>query len=176
MAALQPPPIKDANLAFSIQLWYNQIRQYVGGGAGTITWVTVSKAGANITDIPLRDHNNLTSIFGGAAADYYHMKQTEYTSHTGTKSVTTTTTLTTTDNGLILATSAGGAYTITLPAASTLKKFFIKKTDASANVITISRAGADTIEGATSVSLAAQYKSYTLCSDGSSTWYIQSST
>jgi hypothetical protein len=174
--SLQPPPIQDLKeFPFSFQMWFNQIRNFVSGTAGSIAWSAVSKAGANITDIPNRDHNNLLNIFGGAAADYYHWKQTEYTSFTDVITLTSTGSITTT-NGYILADSTSGAITLTLPAASTKKRFHIKRKNAGANNVTIQRAGADTIEGSTTLTLAAQYKSYTIWSDGSATWYIEAST
>jgi len=68
------------------------------------------------------------------------------------------------------------AFTVTLPAASAQpgRKIRIKKIGSDTNAITIARAGSDTIEGATSYSLAsgAQYQGVTLISDGSSIWYI----
>lgn len=69
------------------------------------------------------------------------------------------------------ATSAG--FSITLPAASSNagKVFRIKKVDSSANVVTIARAGSDTIDGATSFTLISQYESATVISDGTN-WYL----
>lgn len=72
------------------------------------------------------------------------------------------------------ATSAG--FTITLPAASgnangTIGQFFvIQKIDASANVVTIARAGADTINGAASKTLTTQYAGILIFGTGATTW------
>lgn len=80
----------------------------------------------------------------------------------------------TTSDGLILCDASGGGFAITLPAATTSgKPLIIKKTDSSFNIITINRAGSDTIEGATSTTLNTQYESVCLYSDGGTTWYIQ---
>lgn len=74
-------------------------------------------------------------------------------------------------------TSNAAARTITLPAASacTAGQIFIIKdeagTAASANNITIARAGSDTIDGATSVSITADYGVIRLYSDGSSAYF-----
>lgn len=77
----------------------------------------------------------------------------------------------------ILADATTAAFTVTLPAASNIGELVhIKKTDSSANAVTISRAGADTIEGATTVSLANQYNSRTLVSNGTATWYVIATT
>ncbi len=65
------------------------------------------------------------------------------------------------------------AFTVTLPAASSCigKVLRISKIGADGNAITVARAGSDTIEGATSYSLASQYQEVQLVSDGSATWY-----
>jgi len=72
------------------------------------------------------------------------------------------------------ATTAG--FTITLPAASgaangTIGQFFvIQKIDSTANVVTIARAGADTINGAVSKALSAQYAGILIFGTGATTW------
>lgn len=68
--------------------------------------------------------------------------------------------------------ATSGAVTITLPPANTWlgKKYLIKKTDASANAVTINRSGSDTVDGATSVSLTTRYDSILLVSNGVSAW------
>lgn len=65
-----------------------------------------------------------------------------------------------------------GNTTLTLPAASTKRVIKFAKTDSAATIATIARAGSDTIQGATSLSLNNQYDTTTLESDGTSTWYI----
>lgn len=63
------------------------------------------------------------------------------------------------------------AFTVTLPpATNTGMLVHIKKVDASVNAVTVSRAGTDTIEGATTQTLATQYASTTLIADGVSKW------
>lgn len=69
------------------------------------------------------------------------------------------------------ASSAG--FTATLPAAATTANgatVYIKKTDSSANAVTIARTGSDTIDGATSLSLSGRNDCYCLVSDGVSKW------
>jgi hypothetical protein len=173
MANLQPSPYQDIkNTPIALQIWYNQVRQFVGGGLGSIPWSSVSKSGSNITDIPLRDHENLTNIFGGAAANHYHMRQTEYTSFTTLSTQTSTPYTILSTDGYLLIDATTGPKTVTLPSAATLKRLHIKKIDSSANAVTIS----GTIEGVASRTLATQYKSFTIYSDGVSLWYIESST
>lgn len=74
---------------------------------------------------------------------------------------------------------SGSAFTITLPAASVGKKFLrIQKTDASlTNIVTISRAGSDTITAAgvsalTSTTLNTGGEEIMFVSDGVSVWYV----
>jgi long-subunit acyl-CoA synthetase (AMP-forming) len=69
--------------------------------------------------------------------------------------------------------ATAGAVTVNLHAASAAagRTHFIVKTDASANAVTINRAGSDTIQGATSVVLTAQWDKVSLWSDGTATWF-----
>jgi hypothetical protein len=69
--------------------------------------------------------------------------------------------------------ATAGAYTFNLPAANSVPRGWqikIKKIDAGGNAVTVTRAGADTIEGATTAALAAQWNSVNLTSDGVSLW------
>lgn len=63
--------------------------------------------------------------------------------------------------------ATSGAIALTLPSAGLNEGriLIIKKTDVSANVVTVTRAGSDTIDGATSFPLATQYKFVTLIND-----------
>lgn len=73
----------------------------------------------------------------------------------------------------LLANASGGVVTINLPAAasSTGRVLYVKKTDASANIVTIDGNAAETIDGAATKNLTAQYDSVTVQCDGS-TWWI----
>jgi uncharacterized membrane protein len=76
---------------------------------------------------------------------------------------------------IVLVDASAGAFAVNLPSASGIVGLghpiqFIKA-DASGNAVTINRNGADTIEGAASIALAAQYDKATLLSDGTSVWY-----
>lgn len=68
--------------------------------------------------------------------------------------------------------TAGGAVTLTLPAASTATNvvFWIKKIGSTGNV-TVDAVGSQTIDGALTAVLTAQYEAITVVSDGGS-WYI----
>lgn len=80
----------------------------------------------------------------------------------------------TSSDTVIFADCTSGNVIITLPTASTVSgyRFYIKRTDGSANTVSVARSGSDTIDGATSQSLTAQYTSVTVVSDGSTHWYI----
>jgi hypothetical protein len=83
-------------------------------------------------------------------------------------------TMSTSDFG-ILANASTAALTITLPPASKAGMLVhIKKIDSNkAHAVTVSRSGTDTIEGATTKALTAQYQSVTLLAGGNGVWYIQ---
>lgn len=73
--------------------------------------------------------------------------------------------------------STAGARSITLPAANAVSagRFYWFKDStgqAATNNITINRAGADTIEGATSKVINDNYQAIMLISDGTSKWYV----
>lgn len=68
-----------------------------------------------------------------------------------------------------------GGFSLSLPLASAAANgatVFFKKADSSANAVTINVAGSDKIDGATSVSLTAQYQLIGLISDGVSNWEL----
>ena len=69
-------------------------------------------------------------------------------------------------------TTGGGALIVTLPSASIKGLLLhIKKVDSGVGAVTVTPAGADTIEGAANQSLAAQYNSTTLIAGGAGIWY-----
>lgn len=73
----------------------------------------------------------------------------------------------------VLADASGAAFTVTLPTAAASGDggtVVVKKTDASANLVTVDGDGAETIDGAASMTLAVQWESVTLVSSGTA-WY-----
>lgn len=68
--------------------------------------------------------------------------------------------------------ATAGAIAVTLPPAinNTGRQVFVKKIDASGNAVTVTAAGADTIEGAATAVLAAQWAKTLLISNGNATW------
>ena len=85
-------------------------------------------------------------------------------------SASSNTTLTN-SNDVVLASASGGAITITLPVPTSGKQFVIKKTDSTANAVTIAPAGSETIDGNALWALSGQYDSVQLVTDGTN-WYI----
>ena len=88
------------------------------------------------------------------------------------RSVSATTTITTSDYA-ILADSTAAAITVTLPAASTVtgRIFFIKRVNAGANNVVIDPSAAETIDGAATHTLSAQWARIEIISNGSA-WFI----
>ncbi|HSX43168.1 MAG TPA: hypothetical protein VLF59_03720 [Candidatus Saccharimonadales bacterium] len=93
----------------------------------------------------------------------------------GTFSTTTKTTgyTVTSSDTVVFADATSGNVTITLPTASGVAgyRFYVKRIDGSANTVTISRSGSDTIDGMTSFTLDLQYTAFGVVSNGSN-WYI----
>lgn len=92
------------------------------------------------------------------------------------KTITTNYTVVRGDAGyLILVNTTGGAVTVSLPALSTVGDGFvvsIKRITAGANALTIDPNGAETIEGAATLSLPTQYQAVNLVSLASSGWLL----
>lgn len=88
------------------------------------------------------------------------------------QTVSSTTTLDNTQH-TILVDASGGAVTINLPSVggANSRVYVIKKIDASGNTVTIDGSGSQTIDGATTQTLSAQWASYTIQCDGTA-WYI----
>ena len=78
------------------------------------------------------------------------------------------------DSGWFLANATSGAVVLTLPLANSAPAMTltVKKTDSSANTVSVARTGTDTIDGATSVAISAQYGAVVLRSDGGTTWNL----
>lgn len=76
-------------------------------------------------------------------------------------------------DGVILANAAGGAFSVSLPAANTMtgQVLYVKKIDSSDNAVTIDPNGSETIDGDTTLAISLQYQSRGFISDGSA-WYI----
>jgi hypothetical protein len=74
---------------------------------------------------------------------------------------------------IIIGNAATGAFNVTLPTAVGIagRQYIIKKTDATANAVTVTTTGGQTIDGATTVTISIQWQSKTVVSDGTN-WLI----
>lgn len=72
--ALMPPPIQEGNFPYVWQDWFRQLRDFIQGSSGSIPWVSVNKSGSNLTDLVIRNHDNLQNISGSGT---YHLSLTE---------------------------------------------------------------------------------------------------
>ena len=72
----------------------------------------------------------------------------------------------------VFADATAGAFAVTIPSAETypFRKIGVVKTDSSSNAVTVTRSGSDTLSGATTISLATQWQTCTLVSNGIATW------
>ena len=88
------------------------------------------------------------------------------------RAITSTATLGWDDN-TVFADATSGAITVNLRAATNMtgKVYTIKKTDASANAVTVDPNGTETVDGAATYALTVQYQSVTIACDGTN-WYI----
>jgi hypothetical protein len=87
--------------------------------------------------------------------------------------LTSNTTLTQAHCGLLLVSCASGNVTLTLPASGTAadeNQYDIIRTDTSANTLTITRAGSDTIEGANSILLPILSRTRIVLPAGATVW------
>lgn len=58
--------------------------------AAAIAWSKLSTSGSNITDIATRNHNDVQSLQGGTAGEYYHLTSTQHSQLTGIASEAST--------------------------------------------------------------------------------------
>lgn len=107
-----------------------------------------------------RDHENRVKALEAVGAEYAKAR-----------TITASTTVAA-DDGLLLADATAAAITVTLPAAASSagRWLVVKKIDASANLVTLDGNASETIDGATTKALTAQYDSITVHCDGIAWW------
>lgn len=69
----QPPRKSDGRF----DDWMYRLWKRINTTAG-IAWALIDKTGANLTDIPTRNHNDLQNIQGGVATEYYHFTNAQH--------------------------------------------------------------------------------------------------
>jgi hypothetical protein len=143
-------------------------------GLGTAALRAIGNSVGQIRDAADTAYSNARTPT--AHASTHNVGSTDPITVFGYLAVSANTTLTTANQRqLIDVNAASAAITITLPAAATVGSGWvvqIRKSDASANLITISRAGSDTINGALTLPLAVQHQSFVLFSLGGTNWGV----
>lgn len=81
MAVLIPPTPIGAPPGHSFwNDWYEKIRDVINQGSVSVLWSNINFSGSNITSIASRAHNNLQSLQGGSAGEYYHLTAAQHAS------------------------------------------------------------------------------------------------
>jgi len=145
---------------------------------GTSDLILDTNEGTNTGSITIADGvaGDITVAINGAGN--FNVQNLAYQTNVGSP-VTTTATLTWGDaeGQVVFCTSAGGAYTLTLPTVASVGAggwYTFIKNDADANAITIAGSGAETINGSnTYASIDADYDTVTIQCDGIE-WFITS--
>jgi len=76
---LPPPPLPNPNVNdYAWRDWFRQLRGQ-WSDLGEVLWTNIDFTGSNLTDIVSRAHNNLQSIQGGTAGEYYHLTSAQHT-------------------------------------------------------------------------------------------------
>lgn len=129
--------------------------------------VAEGNTGLQVEEVGAADNNRYSDIIDGSAV----IGPTSIVNDWNSRSVAVDTTLNETHR-TVLVDATAGPITITLPFASARYRVYtVKKTDASANTVTIDGAGAETIDGAMTQVISSQYRAITVQSNGTS-WDI----
>lgn len=163
-------PVKPPEIATQAVLIGRIIVQQNASTATQIDRVSTT----SFTSASIVDHNDLSSIQGGTANEYYHLTASNYAktiAQFNTRLVSTNTSAALTD-GTIRVDTTSGNVTLTLPAASTATGhlFRIKKVSA-ANTLIIDANANETIDGSLTASINENNQSLTIQSNGTS-WDI----
>lgn len=136
------------------------------GGAGTYTVVFQTP-----------DIFNVTNIKGNVNPGKGNVQDLTYSgklNYTGTTSISASATPAPHDRYIACTAGSSSDQTYTLPAATgTGRVITVKKIDSGTKACIVSRAGADTIDGATTVSLGTQYQAVTVFDRASTVWDVQ---
>lgn len=136
-------------------------------GTASLKGLTVRGASSQTANLQEWQNSSSTALASVSAAGT--MKITGF----GHKVVSKTATYTAADETVILCDATAASFTINLAAASTMtdRIYHIKKTDSSANTITVDPNGTETIDGSSTKILTTQYDCITIVCDGSN-WFI----
>jgi hypothetical protein len=137
---------------------YSFTHFFISGPNDGITLVSDAYRGINIPAQP---------DFPEGGLDYFFMNEGMLNLSRKVVSKTSAYTLRAVD-ALCRADATGGAFTVTLPSAVAYQgiPFTVKRTNSAANNVTVGTTASQTIDGVTTVTLAAQYDRVTVISDG----------
>lgn len=113
-----------------------------------------------------------TPTAGGHAATKAYVDSAASSGGAHTVAVKTGNYTLTNSDEVILGNAAGGSFTVTLPTAvGSTRAYSVKKTDSSANTVTLATTSSQTVDGGLTAVLRVQYESITVVSDGAN-WFI----
>lgn len=132
-----------------------------------VTSVVAKVRGITAPTPAATDDRKYLAYLHGSLAYVLHGIQRRTVTKTGNYTITL-------DDGFVAVDATAGAVTITLPTAAAAAgfEFIVKKIDASANAVTLDGDGAETIDGAATLSLPTQYASAAVLSDGTTWWVV----
>ena len=187
----------STSIVHTEDVWYNfryevrgtTIRAWTGAGAWDGTWTLQAQStdhtsgyvafGANANDMYFNDikivQGTLNLKVKGANDDidsYPLGREDEPDRVPNVVAVTTTYTISSTEE-IVLADATGGAFTATLPTAVNKEGFIyrVKKTDSSANAVTVDGDGTETIDGSLTFAITYEDEVITVVSDNAN-WHI----
>ena len=146
---------------------------FVGYTQGVLTastgTVATGNSGLNVTETGAANANRFADIVETSTI----IGTTTIVTDWNTRDIATTPVTLDITHRTVLSDATGGARVVNLPTAASARYrvYTIKKIDASVNTVTIDGSGAETIDGATTQVLTAQYQSVTIQSNGTS-WSI----
>ena len=77
--ALPPLNFNSLELPTALKDWLRQVRNSIDGQLALIPWASIDKTGSNLSELITRNHNDLQSIQGGSAGEYYHLTSAQAT-------------------------------------------------------------------------------------------------
>lgn len=138
--------------------------QIANGTAGQlITWSSTGVA----TTVGPGTTNQLVVSQGAGQVPTYRFLSSNFTAATKSTSFTAST-----DLLVYLCDATGGAIVATLPAATANQLYILKKIDTTANLVTLTPNGVETIDGAATYAISTPYLALTLIGKASTGWFI----
>ena len=138
----------------------------------TANEVDTTALGADaVTGAQLADDAVNSEHYTDGSIDTAHLSASSVTEAKRSRTAAAVTTTSTISSDINLVTTSGSNKTLTLPSVSTGQIVYVKKVDSGTGNVIIQRGGSATIDGATTVSLYAQFESMTLACDGTN-WHV----